>query len=331
MDAYEKIEESIAERYGKARTTRKATGDFMLEEDHAVNIKSNNVEKRNYSPNMISIKKLHEWVFEQKNQLSFIFVDYREGTNGIEVLKESPLVPIQHISWDCLTIEAQGYGVIQKNAELKIDPDQSLRTFYEGFLTAYDRFMEKERLKHARFSGQFIADLDTIGPAAAALTAASNPTHPRGAVALLAIDDLETEAFKDIGRNIELARVLAGAADKIRDGVPAPFPLEDTNGNEVGRFDIVVAAPLANPEPGTVRLQFDLNQPAFQADRDGQLSRYIAVAADQAAAQASFDRLIISTAQGQIVGTLDMSAPSPRAVAAPLPQAVLEFMETPGR
>ncbi|MDE3090276.1 MAG: hypothetical protein KGJ80_12920 [Chloroflexota bacterium] len=75
MDAYIKIEKLMADKYGKPTTTRKAIGDFMLAENHAVNVKSNNVAKQNYSPNMISIQKMHKWVFEKRNDLSFIFVD----------------------------------------------------------------------------------------------------------------------------------------------------------------------------------------------------------------------------------------------------------------
>jgi len=55
MDAYEQIQAQMAKKYGKETTTRKAIGDFMLSDNHAVNVKSNNVDKENYSPNMISI------------------------------------------------------------------------------------------------------------------------------------------------------------------------------------------------------------------------------------------------------------------------------------
>lgn len=125
MDAYKRIEKLVREKYGKDATTRKAIGDFMLTESHAVNVKSNNVAKQNYSPNMISIKKMHEWVFEERHDLSFVFVDYKEQDGQLEVLKESGLIPIEQISWDCLSIEAQGYGVIQMCRTLKIVPDQS--------------------------------------------------------------------------------------------------------------------------------------------------------------------------------------------------------------
>lgn len=162
MDAYSKIEKLIADKYGKDTTTRKAVGDFMLAENHAVNVKSNNVAKQNYSPNMISIQKMHKWVFEGRNDLSFIFVDYEEQGADLQILSESEPIPIEHISWDCLSIEAQGYGVIQKVGPLKIVPDQTKRDFYKGFLAAYAKYRQKEHKKHERFSKRFIANLDSI-------------------------------------------------------------------------------------------------------------------------------------------------------------------------
>jgi len=162
MDAYKKIEGLMAAKYGKSTTSRKATGDFMVAENHAVNVKSNNVAKQNYSPNMISIKKMHKWVYEDRNELSFLFVDYEEDGNDLTILKESELIPVEHISWDCLSIEAQGYGVIQKVGDLKVVKTQTKRDFYKGFLLAYDKYRTKEHKKHENFTKRFITDLDTI-------------------------------------------------------------------------------------------------------------------------------------------------------------------------
>lgn len=161
MDTYSKIESLMIEKYGKDGTTRKAVGDFMLADNHAVNVKSNNVDKENYSPNMISIKKMHKWVFEQRNELSFIFIDYKQIGEDLIIVGETDPIPIENISWGCLSIEAQGYGVIQKVGTLAILPNQTKRDFYRGFLIAYAKFREKERKKHERFSNMFI-DPDTI-------------------------------------------------------------------------------------------------------------------------------------------------------------------------
>lgn len=162
MDSYKKIEELIANKYGKSTKTRKAIGDFMLSENHAVNVKSNNVDKQNYSPNIISINRMHEWVFENRNDLSFIFVDYKEKGEELEILLETPLIPIEQISWDCLTIEAQGYGVIQKCRPLKVDPSQTKRDFYKGFLAAYEKYRLKEYKKHENFAKRLIKEPDSI-------------------------------------------------------------------------------------------------------------------------------------------------------------------------
>ena len=162
MDSYNRIETLIAEKYGKDTTSRKAIGDFMLTETHAVNVKSNNVEKQNYSPNMISIKKMHLWVFENRNDLSFIFVDYKEEGDELKILNETALIPIEKISWDCLSIEAQGYGVIQKIGTLITKQEQTKRDFYKGFLAAYKKYRDKENNKHERFSKRFIKNPDSI-------------------------------------------------------------------------------------------------------------------------------------------------------------------------
>lgn len=111
---------------------------------------------------MISIQKMHKWVFEDRHDLSFIFVDYKDHGDTLKVLKESPPIPIEHISWDCLSIEAQGYGVIQRVGPLKIVPSQTKREFYKGFLVAYATYRRKEHRKHERFAKRFISDIDSI-------------------------------------------------------------------------------------------------------------------------------------------------------------------------
>jgi AraC-like DNA-binding protein len=133
----------------------------MLSDTHAVNVKSNNVDKQNYSPNMISIKKMHEWVFEERKDLSFMFVDYRDTGDEPEVISMTEPIPIEHLSWDCLSIEAQGYGVIQMCRDLKIVESQTKSQFYKGFLKAYAKYLQKEKKKHENFAKRFI-NPDTI-------------------------------------------------------------------------------------------------------------------------------------------------------------------------
>lgn len=131
------------------------------------------------------------------------------------------------------------------------------------------------------------------------------------AIAVLSLEDTSTAAFEDLGRNAEVAQVLAGAAQQLRAGVPGPFALHDTNGNPVGRFDIVAAVPDAPPADGAVRLALDLGQPAFGADRDGALARVILQAAAQVAAAPGDTSFTVKADDGQALGVLVMRDPAP--------------------
>lgn len=115
-----------------------------------VNVKSSNIAKNNYSPNLISAKRLIKWLQQDGNELYFIFVDYKKTDKGLEVIRDSGLVPVQHLSWDCLTIEAQGWGVIQMSGSLKIDKTQDLKGFFRGMKKAYERYIDKETQKMAK-------------------------------------------------------------------------------------------------------------------------------------------------------------------------------------
>ena len=150
MDDYIKIELTIAKKYGAVeKKTRKSIGDFLLNDDERlpVNVKSNNVDKKNYSPNIISAKRLIKWLEEDGNKLYFIFVDYKKIKSGLKVLKDSGLVPVEHLSWDCLTIESQGWGVIQMSRPLKIDKNQNRIGFLKAMKKSYELYIKKEEKK----------------------------------------------------------------------------------------------------------------------------------------------------------------------------------------
>ena len=150
MDDYIAIEVKIAKSHGaSAKGTRKSIGDFLLNNNiqQPVNVKSSNLAKNNYSPNIISAKRLIKWLEQDGNELYFIFVDYNKKDSEIEIKGDTGLVPVHQISWDCLTIEAQGWGVIQMPRPLAIDKDQDINGFYRGMKNAYEIFIDKETKK----------------------------------------------------------------------------------------------------------------------------------------------------------------------------------------
>lgn len=151
MDVYERIEVEIAKKHGAvAKETRKSIGDFMLDENHPVNVKSNNVAKQNYSPNIISAWKLLNWLQDDGHKLSFIFVDYEIRASEPHILRDTGLVPVETLSWACMTIQAQGRGVIQMSGPREIILSQGKRAFLKGLGTAYRDYVKRERTKLAR-------------------------------------------------------------------------------------------------------------------------------------------------------------------------------------
>jgi len=150
MDDYRAIEVEIAKKYNAvAKGSRKSIGDFLLDNDlkKPVNVKSNNIDKNNYSPNIISAKRLIKWLLQDGHELYFIFVNYKKTENGIEIIDDSGLVPVEHLKWSCLSIEAQGWGVIQMPKPLATDSSQDRKGFFSGLRKAYEIYMAKELKK----------------------------------------------------------------------------------------------------------------------------------------------------------------------------------------
>ena len=144
----QEIEKIYAKKYNTTTTTRKDIGDIYVE-GIPWNIKSNNLDKENYSPNLISADKLFDYLNSGKT-LKFLFVDYKENS----IIKES-LVDARHISWDCLTIQCQGKGVIQISSDLKIDESQTTEDFLKGFAPAYKTYLKKEREKLDKLESKY--------------------------------------------------------------------------------------------------------------------------------------------------------------------------------
>ncbi len=150
MDKYREIEIKIAENHGAvAKGTRKSIGDFLLNNNtqQPVNVKSTNVANNNYSPNIISAMRLIKWLKQDGNELYFIFIDYKVTNAGLEIVKDSGLVAVHNLSWNCLTIEAQGWGVIQMCKPLEVDLNQDIKGFLRGMKNAYEIYMRKEAKK----------------------------------------------------------------------------------------------------------------------------------------------------------------------------------------
>jgi hypothetical protein len=150
----ELIEEIYSKQYNTPTTSRKDIGDIYVD-GSPINIKSNDINGDNYSPNLMSADKLFNYLSESENNLKFMFVDYENTHGGVKILDET-LVDAEHISWDCLTIQCQGRGVIQLSSPLKIDKNQTREEFLKGFSPAYSVYFKKERLKLDELERKYI-------------------------------------------------------------------------------------------------------------------------------------------------------------------------------
>ncbi len=182
-----------------------------------------------------------------------------------------------------------------------------------------ERAKASEQLETARQG--LSADSGVIAPSAGVGAASTAPQVSNNAdkatVAVFRIDDMSTSAFEDLGRNTELGQVLSNAAERISNGEQAPFDLNDTNGNKVGRFEIVAAtAPVATPVGGA-SLTVDLNQPAFAQDPNAQLAQYLNHAAANIYSSEAGTKTVMPAADGQAMGALHVSSAAPAPAVAP--------------
>jgi hypothetical protein len=135
------IEEHYADKYNTTVTSRKDIGDIYVD-GQPVNIKSHNVNKKNYSPNLVSAYRAYHHLQDNEKELTFMFVYH----NGEEIISDRE-VKVEHISWNCLSIQCQGNGVIQLSKPLEVDTTQTKEKWIEGLKTNYAQYIEKERKK----------------------------------------------------------------------------------------------------------------------------------------------------------------------------------------
>ena len=154
---HEEIERIFADKYSSVVTSRKDIGDFYLN-GTPVDVKSSNVNKNNYSPNLISAKKALDYLNIPENELKFLFVSYEETTNGLNILEEH-MVSVFEIDWNCLSIQCQGNGVIQLSKKLKTC-GENRKGWLEKLTENYLKYLEKERKKLDRLEKYIKIKLD---------------------------------------------------------------------------------------------------------------------------------------------------------------------------
>lgn len=130
----------------------------------------------------------------------------------------------------------------------------------------------------------------------------------------ITIDNAQTAAFADIGRNNEVRRILNEAADRVlAHGLGNGFDLHDTNGNVVGRLDLSadsMAEPLELPSGG-IRVVLDLSSAAFDdgINRDVDIAAAIDMAAKRFDVLGAGTHFLLVNQDGVAMGAVGQSLP----------------------
>lgn len=120
------VEGIIAEKFGSllgdwckeysSSFARRAMADiaFKDKEDFycIVDVKTHREDTKFNMPNLTSVERLSRFYEDDKNIFILAMVRYRLDGNRV-IATEVYFVPIEFLSWDCLTVGALGWGQIQ--------------------------------------------------------------------------------------------------------------------------------------------------------------------------------------------------------------------------
>ncbi len=79
---------------------------------YVVDVKTHRIETHFNMPNLTSVERLARFYEDDKNYFVVLIVKYTIQGTQVKV-KRAYCVPIEFLSWDCLTIGASGWGQIQ--------------------------------------------------------------------------------------------------------------------------------------------------------------------------------------------------------------------------
>ncbi len=79
---------------------------------YVVDVKTHRVGTHFNMPNLTSVERVARFYEDDKNYFAVLIVKYSIQATSVTV-KDVTFVPIEFLSWDCLTIGALGWGQIQ--------------------------------------------------------------------------------------------------------------------------------------------------------------------------------------------------------------------------
>jgi len=95
---------------------RRAMADLAFQDRdglyYVVDVKTHRLETHFNMPNLTSVERLARFYEDDRNYFVILMVSYTMNGNKVEA-KAAHFVPVEFLSWECLTIGALGWGQIQ--------------------------------------------------------------------------------------------------------------------------------------------------------------------------------------------------------------------------
>ena len=115
VENFDKILGDLSKDYSSSFARRAMADLAFTDKDnfyYIVDVKTHRLDTKFNMPNLTSVKRLARFYEDDSNFFVVLKVDYRiQKTKA--VIKKATFVPIEFLSWDCLTIGNLGWGQIQ--------------------------------------------------------------------------------------------------------------------------------------------------------------------------------------------------------------------------
>lgn len=114
-DSFDQILGDSVSEYS-ADFARRAMADVAFTDKngcyHIVDIKTHRLDTHFNMPNLTSVERLARFYEDDKNYFVILMIAYSVSGNHLEI-KKVYFMPIEFLSWECLTVGALGWGQIQ--------------------------------------------------------------------------------------------------------------------------------------------------------------------------------------------------------------------------
>jgi len=153
-ERFQEVLGELAREY-KPSFARRAMADLAFTDVdgayHVVDVKTHRADSKFNMPNLISVERLARFYEDDANVFSLLYVRYTTTEKRV-VVDHVEFVPIEWLSWSCLTLGALGWGQIQiANANrIEIVEQTSRRAWMLQLCDELLEFYPKETAKIAK-------------------------------------------------------------------------------------------------------------------------------------------------------------------------------------